>query len=106
MGTLRSATDHSGNSFNGITLGQAVIIDDSKAPIEYRWDTGTWPDAEIDSAGTIVVDAKVSPVGGQGGGMEIDLGGMEMGVTIALALSATDATKVAADWKLRAVRSR
>jgi hypothetical protein len=58
MGTLRSATDHSGMVVNGITLGQpAQDMDDDGQPFgEYKWDDSRLPTGEIDDAGVITVD--------------------------------------------------
>jgi YD repeat-containing protein len=57
MGTLRSATDHTGMVVNGITLGQPVQdVDDDGEPFGYRWDDGRLPTGEIDESGVITVD--------------------------------------------------
>jgi hypothetical protein len=58
MGTLRSATDHSGMTVNGITLGDpARDIDANDEPVgEYRWDDSRLPDGVIDDSGEITID--------------------------------------------------
>jgi hypothetical protein len=60
MGTLRSATDHTGKIVNGLTLGEAVqdLGKDGEAlpNSEYRWDDSRLPDGEITSDGEIIVD--------------------------------------------------
>jgi hypothetical protein len=58
MGTLRSATDHSGLMVNGIALGKpACDVDLESKPVgEYQWDDSRLPNGEISSDGTITVD--------------------------------------------------
>ena len=54
MGTLRSLTDHSGMSVNGVTLGDPVELDDD--PATFEWDDSRFPDGVIDYEGNITVD--------------------------------------------------
>ena len=54
MGTLRSLTDHSGMSVNGVTLGDPVELDDD--PSTFEWDDSRFPDGVIDAEGNITVD--------------------------------------------------
>lgn len=58
MGTLRSTTDHSGLTVNGVTLGDpAQDMDDDGEPFgEYRWDDSRLPNGVIEDDGTITVD--------------------------------------------------
>jgi hypothetical protein len=58
MGTLRSATDHTGLVVNGVRLGEPVRdVDDNEQPVgEYRWDDARLPNGEIDDNGEITVD--------------------------------------------------
>ena len=63
MGTLRSSTDHSGNEFNGITLGvPAAYLNGEPCPVgqvpdEYLWDDSRLPTGTIDADGNLVVDS-------------------------------------------------
>jgi len=67
MGTLRSATDHSGNEFKGVTLGIPVrLLNGEPCPIgetpdEYQWEHSRLPSGQIDAAGAITPDT--SPLG-------------------------------------------
>jgi YD repeat-containing protein len=54
MGTLRSTTDHSGTTVNGVLLGQPVELDDD--PTTYEWDDSAFPSGEIDAEGNITPD--------------------------------------------------
>jgi hypothetical protein len=58
MGTLRSATDHTGMVVNGITLGEAARdVDEDEQPTgDYRWDDSRLPRGSINKAGVITVD--------------------------------------------------
>ena len=57
MGTLRSLTDHSGMSVNGVTLGDPVELDDD--PATFEWDDSRLPNGEIDEEGSITIDEVV-----------------------------------------------
>jgi hypothetical protein len=54
MGTLRSTTDHSGLTVNGVLLGEPVEIDGN--PETYEWDDSAFPNGEIDADGSIILD--------------------------------------------------
>lgn len=60
MGTLRSASDHTGLVVNSITLGQpARDTDENGEPLldsEYRWDDSRLPNGFVEDNGTITVD--------------------------------------------------
>jgi hypothetical protein len=60
MGTLRSATNHTGLIVNGITLGDpARDTDDDGEPSpnsEYRWDDSRIPSGTLDEQGEIMLD--------------------------------------------------
>jgi hypothetical protein len=60
MGTLRSATDHTGLIVNGITLGEpARDTDDDGEPLpdsEYRWDDSRLPSGTLNDNGEITLD--------------------------------------------------
>jgi hypothetical protein len=59
MGTLRSLTDHSGMTVNGILLGSPVELDDD--PLTFEWDDHRIPSGEIDADGNITVDVAHGP---------------------------------------------
>jgi hypothetical protein len=47
MGTLRALTiDPQGHSFNGVTLGQPVEIDDD--PCNFEWDDSRFPNGQCE----------------------------------------------------------
>jgi hypothetical protein len=54
MGTLRSTTDHSGLTVNGVLLGEPVEIDGN--PETYEWDDSAFPNGEIDADGNVTPD--------------------------------------------------
>jgi hypothetical protein len=54
MGTLRSTTDHSGLTVNGVLLGEPVEIDGNLETFE--WDDSAFPNGEIDADGSIILD--------------------------------------------------
>jgi hypothetical protein len=60
MGTLRSATDHTGLIVNGITLGgPARDTDDDGEPLpdsEYFWDDPRIPSGTLDERGELTLD--------------------------------------------------
>lgn len=58
MGTLRSLTDHSGRTVNGVLLGQPV----ERAGV-YAWDDSALPGGWLNDDGTI--DPAQEPVAGE-----------------------------------------
>jgi hypothetical protein len=54
MGTLRSTTDHSGLTVNGVLLGEPVEIDGN--PETFEWDDSAFPNGEIDADGNVTPD--------------------------------------------------
>lgn len=54
MGTLRSHTDHTGMTVNGVLLGEPVNLDDDSSTFE--WDDSAFPNGVIDAEGNITVD--------------------------------------------------
>jgi hypothetical protein len=58
MGTMRSATNHSGLVVNGITLGEAARdVDDNEQPVgEFRWDDSRLPNGVINETNEIILD--------------------------------------------------
>lgn len=60
MGTLTSATDHSGMTVGKVTLGRAARDVDAEFNEigEYRWDDGRLPSGTIGADGTITPDSE------------------------------------------------
>lgn len=54
MGTLRSLTNHSGMTVNGVILGDPVELDDD--PATFEWDDARFPNGELDVEGNITID--------------------------------------------------
>lgn len=61
MGTLRSATDCSGITIHGITLGLPTFTDEMPSlepdPLLFAWDDPRLPSGVIEDDGTITPDA-------------------------------------------------
>ena len=60
MGTLRSASDCSGLTVNGVTLGSPTFTDDVPTfdadLILFAWDDSRLPNGFIENDGTITID--------------------------------------------------
>lgn len=54
MGMLRSMTNQSGTTINGVLLGEP--IDPAGSPCPYAWDDERLPSGVLHSDGTITVD--------------------------------------------------
>lgn len=64
MGTLRSLTNHTGLSVNGVTLGEPIELDAD--PHTFEWDDPRIPTGEILADGTVVVgETKSTPFGAE-----------------------------------------
>lgn len=60
MGLLRSATDRSGLTFNGITLGDPTFTDELPSqdanPLLFAWDDSRLPSGVIEDDGSVTLD--------------------------------------------------
>lgn len=54
MGTLRSLTNHAGQTIENVLLGDPVTSDSD--PVVYAWDHHAFPDAWIDPDGNLIPD--------------------------------------------------